>query len=687
MTGCGSRLNRWLIRCGLVFGVLWGGSTSLGFEVMFDGPVLGGRWGGPFVPQVQHMPTAQTQDGFSVAASGTAIQDTPAGEALKLIEAGEWVKAIQAIESLDDTEDKLVVDERGVLRPLSTMKSALIASMPDEGRSTFRKLNDPAADTRLAEAVEMVALDQRAAALKSIVDSYALCDAAADAAKQLGDIRFEQGRFNEAAAYFRFAAKHPAEKPDDPALMARRLTALSRAGQWNAFNELAEYARFRHPETTIRIAGQDAPLQAFITDLVASRGDQPVQPREHTHGELKLPDSIELEYDVELIDENTRRVLRQQAQNNNLGGIIDQMVAPRIASDGKRLYTLALGSVARLNPETGTELWRSGDMNASVQQLSQRMYHIMGGYHQSLTVHGDTVLAALPGKNSRLHMYLHAIDAETGEVRWSASDILRSNNETVVGDPLVIDDMVYYVSYRSTQDLTLRAVRLDNGIEAGKLALGKVSKGPHMNTPAELSPRLTMGQSHLMVQTNNGALIAVNPTEMSVAWAFTQKIRESGMQMMRRRGIMVANAVARHTGDVIAEGGIVIAKDTRTNQVVAFREYDAALVWSAEADADSTIVHHDSQHVYVLGEELVALDKRTGERVWWTDHPGTRSGAPVFTHDACLVAGNERLCRVDLQTGKLTQYQEDHAGAAALQVVGQQLIGVTDEGITAIRLP
>jgi outer membrane protein assembly factor BamB len=402
---------------------------------------------------------------------------------------------------------------------------------------------------------------------------------------------------------------------------------------------------------------------------------------------LALPKEGDLEYDKDLIAKDHLAVLRQHAMNNNMASILDQAIAPAIATDGDQLFSIALGSVARLNPETGTEQWRIGDANESVQKISQRMYNIASGYHQSLVVHDDTLLATMPGKNNDLNAYLVAISPEDGQVRWSSYDMLRNTSEGVVGEPLVIGDRVYFVSYRSTMELTLRAVRLSDGSELGKLALGKASKGPNMNGPAELSPRLTMGQAHLMVQTNNGALIAVDPNKMSIAWAFTQKIRQSGVNMMRRRGIAVSNVISRHTGEVVAKDGLVVAKDTRTNRVVALREYDAAMVWMADSDADATIVHQDTKHVYVLGEELVALDRRTGERVWWTPHAGDKSGTPVFTEDACLIAGNHRMCRVDLVTGKLTQYREDYSGAASLHVVGNQLVSISGNRITAVRLP
>lgn len=691
MVGLGKQASGWLLRSGLVAGVLGIGSMAAGVELQADQAIafrcrVGGGFG--IAQPIQQTPTQQTQDGFNVAASGTAIQDTPAGEAIKLIKQEQWVKAIQMIESLDTSDDKLVLDELGVLRPLSAMKSSLIASMPDAGRRTFRKLNDPSANTKLAEAQAMTQLDQRAELLKSIVDSYALCDAAGSAARQLGEIRFEQGRFHEAAAYYQFAAEHPAAFADDASLMARRLAALARAEQWDAFDALAQYVRFRHPQTTLAIGGEETPIVSLIDRLTIPRDATPHTPTHPTPTRLVMPQQPSLDYDRPLIAEADLKLLRQFAINHNLASVIDQIIAPVVATDHDRVFTLSLGTVARLDPETGSELWRIGEPDQTIQKFTQRMHQLAGGFHQSLSIHGDTLLATFTGDGQDLNAYLFALDPESGQVRWSQKkERAHRSDYAMVGQPLVVDDLLYFVTVRDSIELTLRAVRLSDGVEVASLALGKASKGPTLSAPAELSPRLTMGQSHLMVQTNNGALIAVDPKNMTIAWAFTQKIRESGMNMMRRHGMTVANALAHHTGDVIASDGLIIAKDTRTNRIVAFREYDAAMLWSADSDADATIVHHDDEHVYVLGEELVALDRQTGKRIWWTPHPGDRSGRPVFTDDACLMAGNHRLCQIDLATGKLTHYREDFTNSADLHVVGNRLISVTDQRITAIVLP
>lgn len=682
--------SRRLIRYGLTAVLLISGPIACGSEMMLKQQLFAGRkprLGMPFVLPVHPAPTKQTQDGFIVSAGGTVIQDTPAWEAIKLIETRQWVKAIQKIGALDSAKHDLVIDESGVLRPLPAIKRALIASMPTEGRNAFRKLNDPAANAKLAHAIAATELAEQAKAFQSIVDDYALCDAAAQAALRLGDIRLEQGRFSEAAAYYRFTASHPATTADDPALLARRLTALSRDQQWRAFDELAEYARFRHGETSVKIAGQHTALQPFITQLAWSRSDEPIAEPTDRPPKIALPNATDFNYKRMLFHQNKLKLVKLTANNHRMGSIIDQSLAPLVASDKDRLFTLAMGRVTRIDPETGTEQWGYGSTDEAAKSLQSSMHELANGYHQSLVLHGDTLLVSLPDKQTISRSYPLALDTETGKEKWNLRDTLRYNSEGIVGKPIVIGQLLYFVTYRSNQDVALRSVKLADGKQVGMLSLGKASIDSHMNAPAELSPRLTMGHNHLLIQTNNGALIAVDPKTMKIAWAYSQKIRPSGLAMMRQHGYAVADPLARHTGTVIAAKGTVIAKDTRTSQIVALREHDAAMLWQTQVGPDATIVHHNNKHLYVLGKELIALDLRTGQRIWWTPHPGEKAGKPLFTKDACLIAGNRRLCRIELNTGKLTHYREDLTQAASLHVVGQQLISLNHQGITAMRLP
>lgn len=685
------RPYRWQAKAALAISLFVSGANTSGLELLveggWDGPFNRPWGGGPFVPGVGQAPIEQTQDGFVVAASGTAIQDTPAGEAIKLIEQGQWVKAIQKIESLNTTDNKLVVDERGVLRPLSAMKSALIASMPEEGRRTFIKLNAPAAQAKLVDTLAISDVAEQAKAFQAIVKDYALCDAAAQAALHLGDLRFEQGHFNDAAAAYRFATTHPATTADDSALLARRLSALARSGQWSAFDELAAYARFRHESASVKIAGQDIALRLFIAQLAEARQAKSATEPIDAPTRIAMPTASDYEYDRMLFDEHKLKQVELAAWNRGVRPIVDYVLAPVVAADRDRLFVLAMGQVTRLNPDTGTVLWSHGSDDETAKNLQSGIYHLPSGYHQSLTLYGDTLLASLPNKHDISQSHLIALDAATGQEKWNLVAALRRKNQSIVGKPLLVGDLLYFTTYATNQALALCTVNVHDGSSVGTVLLGKASKEVHMNAPPELSPRLAMGQSHLFVQTNNGALIAVEPRAMKIAWAYSQKIRPSGIAIMRQRGHPVAEPLARHTGEVVALNGLIVSKDTRTNQVVAMREHDAAVLWQAEVDPDATIVHYDNQRIYVLGKQLIALDPRTGGRIWWTPHPGNKAGKPVFTKDACLIAGNQRLCRVDLATGKLTDYREDLNQPGVLHIIGQQLIRLTHQNIAAMRLP
>lgn len=651
-------------------------------QLAWDGPVVGG--GLFIVPDHEGEQDLTLEEGFSVASGGTNIQETPAGEALTQMYEGKWLEAIRSIESLDGSDPRMITDASGISRPLSKLKPALLASMPEPGKVVFRRLNNPAAKTRLMHASEKVELDERAEAYEAIVRDYALCDASALAAERLGDIRFEQGRFSEAASLYSFTAEHPTGPPDQAMLMAKRLIATARAEAWQSFDGLVEYAAFRHGDSEVSLGGQQTTIQQLIADLSESRAAEPID--NTPFQKLALPGPGDVSLDFKLFEPNQREALRTSANQNNLGGLVDQLTAPAAASDGSALYTLANATVKRIDPVTGETMWQVGNPDEHHQALTQRAYQISRGYYQSLQVVGEHVLAVVPDNSEISRSSLLAIDQDTGKIRWTWNGQDRtSNRDSVVGEPLVYGDRLYFTSYSSNQDLTLQVIDVNTGRSIGSSLLGKVFTGPNMSTPGELSPRLTMGNAHLLIQTNNGSLIAVEPDSRQVAWAFSEPIRQSALAELNRGRGASSDSLAKHTGDVFAKRGIVVTKGTLGNIVHAFHEHNAALLWSAQTDDDATVVHIDDRHAYVLDEQLTAYDLKTGERVWWTPHAGKYSGDPVFTNDACLLAGDRRLCRIDLYTGKVTDYDESLFERADLSVVAGGLLHLTYDRVRLFR--
>lgn len=627
--------------------------------------------------------TGQRSDGFQVAASGTAIEDTAAADAIKHLQAKDWFKAISAIEALGETEDdQLVTDSTGVLRPVSSLRQSLLATMPEEGRQTFRRLNGPAAEAKLAEALKLTSVAEQGLALEAVYSRFALCDAAAVAASRLGDLRFEAGRFEEAADLYRRAAEHPGSTPDDPRLMAKRLHALARTGQWEDFAALAEYARFRHPQATVQIGGEAVTLPDVATSLA---GDRSLQPRGHRGSARRdLPAETYPTYSIKLTDESTDRALQNAAMQNRFAGKIDNLLHPSVLAGPDRFYALHLDTVTAYDAATGSEMWQEGNAQANANRITGNFHYLQMDYQQHAVLHQDTLLVSNTDPESMNWSRLRAIDVKTGEQRWNSRSIGTIDSYSFVGRPIVVGDQVISAVRENTGTaLKLVALSLVNGGMAWQVDLGTATNDPQWNQPVDVSPRLAMGDRYLMVLTNNGGLIAVDLENKATAWAFAYPVLPTNR--VRRGGFDLDPA-----GDLTTHRGVVYFKDTRDNNLHAIREYDATRLWSVAVDRDATLVKDDERFVYVLGEELVAYDKQTGKRTWWSPHAGEEAGRPVFTDNDALVYGNRRSTRIDLNTGKVTDYRSDLSGAGyrgAIVESGQMLGFAQRDWMRVYRMP
>lgn len=599
--------------------------------------------------------TGPRTDGFQVAAGGAAIEDTAAGEAITHLDNRDWFKAISAIEQLGEAEDdQLVVDRSGVLRPVSSLRQSLIEALPEEGRQVFRMLNGPAADAKLAEARELGDLAERGVALEVVLNRYALCDAAAKAASGLGDLRFEAGRFDEAADLYAIAAKHVGSPPDDARLMCKRLHALARAGRWSGFDELAQYANFRHGQTTVELGGKPVALAQVVQTLSANRDVQPVGPVLDSPP-LILPTASYPTFSIRLSDEKQDYILRAVAQQNRFAGNLNEILHPAVVAGHGRVYTLHVDNLVASDAQTGSELWRQGDPEESAVQISNNFYYLQMDYQQSLVLHDQTLLVTNSDPESMNWSRLRAIDSKTGQERWNSRSVGAIANESFVGRPTVIGETVYCVAREGAGNaLKLIGMSLDSAGGAWSVPLGTAVPDPNWNQPVDLQPRVVMGDRYLIVLTNNGAVIAVDPQTKAIAWAYAYPILASTRQRRGRFELPTA-------GGVVCQGGVVFSKDTRDNRIHAIRERDGLRLWSLPVRNDETLIHADERHLYLLGDQLTALDLATGKAVWWSPHAGSEAGTPIFTRTECLVLGNQRTCRIDLTTGKVSAYRDDLA--------------------------
>lgn len=637
--------------------------------------MIANDWGGPMPGEGVDGSRAE---GFSVAAGFTELGDTGVPALFTAMEQEDWLTAIRLLETLGEEEsDILIRDASGMLRPLSTLKVQVLAELPPEGRRTFRTMYAAVSAKLLDDAMAVEDPTQQLELLTALVEDFALCEAAMHAADRLGDVQYERGRFSDAALAYARAADHADGDPDDPRLLSKRLHALARAGDWDGFEALAEYARFRRGDATVRLGGEDLTVNAVIDALAADRpdpGTAPAAPRTT----IAFPRGEYPSSQVTLLGERTISQLQQAMANRGVMVNVADLARPQVVAADGRVYAMALGQVTALNPGTGETLWTAGNADDLSQRIVQQPHQITQGYYQSLAVHDDLIITTAhdPGRLDLVR--LATLDKATGEVVWNTTTHGESfANHSYIGEPVLRDGLVYAVAQdsRNSNRLALVAFGLRDGEVRWSVELGQPAMDPNWGRPLDIAPRIAVGDRYVMVLTNNGALIAVDPIRREVGWALSYGLLPSGMM----RGVAGPTNVP---GGVAVRGGVVYSKDTRDDRLVAIRERDAVRLWSAEVDHQATLVHTDARHAYILGDELVAFDLETGERVWWTDHHGSRGRSPSFTDTHALIAGPERMCRIDLTTGKVDGYREDvPAGSTGSPTVlldgGVAVVGAT----------
>jgi len=648
--------------------IVWAGNGPVNGQLMMGGrqlmmqPVM---WDVGMGSQASQGRT----EGFSLAAAGTPLSDTPAAGLDQAIAEGDWLKVISLLEALETGEHQaLIMDQTGMLRPLSTLSMQVVSQLPPDGVRVFQQVQGPAAQKLYDDAL---ATDDPKAAremLMRIVDSFGPCEIAPTAATRLGDIQFERGRFREAARLYAFSLNHPESTANDPDLLARHLLALMRAGDWLTFDSAAQLAATRQGNREVTLGGNTQTINALIEQLALARpapGDIVLASQGPA---LALPASTYPIAKLDLLNEYQSSSLQTAATNQGLGHLAVNIPQPSVINDGNQLYVLQLGELTAINTHTGDVAWTHGHKDELLNLINQQMYQLRSGYYQSLIEHDDYVITTSHDTQRLDRVWLRVFDKANGEVVWSSQNEASLNQHRFIGEPVVSGNTLHAVALQDGGNKTvLISMDLLTGAVNSTVDLGTPAIDPNWRQAMAFEPRVAVGDRYVSVLTNNGALIAVDPAKQEVAWAMSYSVLpnvgdRNQMRNMRRGGfVMSAMPSALQTpGDVAIVDGVVYAKDTRDNMLHAIRLHDAQRLWSRQVDASDTLIHSDERHAYLLGNELVAVDLHTGQRVWWTSHHGESHQPIAFNESACIVAGPDRMCMVDLNTGKVTQYSEDH---------------------------
>ena len=253
---------------------------------------------------------------------------------------------------------------------------------------------------------------------------------------------------------------------------------------------------------------------------------------------------------------------------------------------------------------------------------------------------------------------LHALDAASGETRWT-----HRFDAPVKGAPTVVGDRIYVVA-------------ADSSAWALETRDGKVDwQLPGTPSPASMvggAAPATAGDL-VLLPIPSGELIAAR--------------RDTGMERWRRviagqRPGMAYAGVTDITGDPVVVGD-TIHVGNQSGRVMALNRSDGSIRWTAD-EAAYGAVWPVGDALFMLSDRnrIVRLDAQSGARVWAQDLPlftdtRERRRAEIFGHYGPVLAGgrlvvasNDGLLRMfDPASGEMVESLDLPSGAAAAPIV------------------
>jgi hypothetical protein len=189
--------------------------------------------------------------------------------------------------------------------------------------------------------------------------------------------------------------------------------------------------------------------------------------------------------------------------------------------------------------------------------------------------------------------------------------------------------------------------------------------------------------------TNNGALLAVDVAEQRIRWAFTY----DPPPVMGGENIFYGQMPTAHApGAAILRGSVLFLKETGGRMLHALDLDGPSVVFQRPVDADNTIAGIDDRHLYMLGQELSAIDLKTKSMHWSTKMPAGSAAVRVVHGAGSLYLFSSRgVYELEIETGdpasRIFRSADLDAVGGLMWRAGDRLFTVSNLAVTAYPLP
>ncbi len=614
----------------------------------------------------------------------------------RFVRRGAWERATKALYAVPDDQARRFVDgPEGFIISVARKRRAVLGSLSPEGLAAYRLFYDAEAQ-KLLDSAEG-ATEQ--ATLERIFSSYFPTSVGDDAADRLGDLYFEQGRYDRAADCWLAVLRDRADSDLSPALLsAKAAYALARAGRRSEFEAIGRQIAERHADERITLAGRKARAiehfrkakgEALPTLVVgAAAGPAP-----------GLSDAIEPAWQLRFgasVMAGMAPAEINQWESNALSGAV-----PRVAIEGGTLYANYLGYVFALDLANGKMLWRSSSfhnvdvaaMQDQVRMVDTRRFAILAAPGFVWTVARD-----LRDPNYQAPFLLSCRRTEGGEVVWKSSELPDYADLEIVGQPILAQGTIFVVAKtpqirRPNQppDQFAVAIRPHDGKVLWKTLIGTFRQFQryfyYYMQDTSPQPRLTYRAGSLYVDTHVGVLTRLDAETGEIEWGYayrTDPVEESSRFFFRYSGNREASTAA---GAPFEDGELLLIKGAKAEQIQALSPDRMKVVWERPIGKSTRIVGTDDETIYLGGPELGAIDRKTKALQWSTHLPGGSEESSVLVRrDGIWQLTPRGVFEVDPRSGRVRKiFRADDSGGSGgdLYLTDRWVLTVSNRTISA----
>lgn len=652
-----------------------------------------------------------TQGSFTLKKEDTAVVEA-FQDFNRFREKNQWEKAFRSLTTVMDSAGKgMMPAGDGFLVPTRVSVRRALAALPADGREAYRLFNDAKAKQLWDQIVNAPAPDtNEVKTLQKIVDDFFITSVGDKAADRLGDAEMEAGDFLGAdRAWSAILTDAPDTSLSKVRLLAKRGTALARAGRWEAFESVLRTVQQDYAGQTVTIAGKEVVASDYLLSLRTPASTQPAtQPVVATDApdeevpEVSEPQSDTPAWQMQIIDTSTDAAIRNQVQQmgwmGQQGSLTDAV--PATATDGKRLYVNWLGAVFALDAHTGKMLWRTNKFSDVTSQIQQFLQWSVDPERFAVVPVGDRVLVVKVDAaklQNQEPFRLICLIADSGQQKWSSATFLAG--WAFLGKPIVVGKSIYCVGHLGdNQELSLTCMNLDTGSMEWSVDLGMPSTAQnYRGMPTYQVPQLLYQGGVVYVDTNNGALLAVDAASHTLEWAYTYPTEANGLRYNPFMG-GYQPATTGPPGRAIIRDGILYLKETGSSQMYALDLNGPSLKWKRGVDPDETVWLLNDRYLYLTGPEIEQFDLSDRKMNWAslrsepTPHSPILSGRYVYSLTPRGIYEFDTIDHGDATRApdghlKIFRGSDRDASASVLLKTGPYLVTVSNLAVTAYALP